>query len=352
MRDLATYAAINSRIRAMSSQFLCPRIWDSLLAAHDIADLTLILQSTPYASFIRDTIIQNKDLEALEQAFLIDDVRTHDKIIKAWREKGHPGKVIDLLRERYELSEVKVLLRCWAAQDEASVRPHIFSEAFVHPIPIDRVFSAKNFNELVDAFAGTPYRHVLAGAATRYRKTGSLFYLEAAMDRDYFNRLWEEIDCLPHADRTAAARLVGVEVDMENISGLLRLRRYYDFPSGDLALIMLPRGYRINERMLRLAFVKEGFADTLKDMAVRPYQDLGALFAKAMDHAGLSLLEGVLFQTLFSEARRVMRGFPFTIGTILAYLILKRAETRKLMSIFYGKNHGFSSDRIKGALLC
>ena len=352
MRDLSTYAYINARIRAMSGQFLRPRQWELLLAARDAAHVADILQATPYSCIIRDSTIQNKDIEALENAFLLDDVHTHDKIIKAWREKGHPGKVVTLLRERYELNEVKVLLRYWAAQGKTSGRQHILSEVFTHPLSIEHVLSTHDLDELAVAFSATPYRHVLRASASQYLKTGSLFYLEAAIDRDYFNRLWAEIDRLPYADRMAATRLIGIEVDIENIGALLRLRRYYDFPSGDLTMTLLPRGYRLNERTLRLAFVKEGFADTLKVMAVRPYQELGVLFTKAIDHTGLSLLESALYQSLFSEALRVMRGFPFTIGTILAYLILKRAETRKLASIFYGKSHGLSSDQIKGAWLC
>jgi V/A-type H+-transporting ATPase subunit C len=59
-----------------------------------------------------------------------------------------------------------------------------------------------------------------------------------------------------------------------------------------------------------------------------------------------------LAQGLLQEARRALAGFPFTIGIILGYLILKRLETRNIISILYSKSYGMKPDQIRGILVC
>ena len=174
----------------------------------------------------------------------------------------------------------------------------------------------------------------------------------ANLDRDYFDRLWRQIDRLPRKDREIAKRMVAIEIDIENISGLIRLKGYYDLPFGEVASMMLPRGYKTNQQLLRSIFFKELGQATSGGLAQGPYHDLAELLGKGMDRSQLRLMEGVLTQVSLQEARRVLAGFPFTIGTILGYLILKRLETRNIISILYSKSYGMKPDQIRGILVC
>jgi vacuolar-type H+-ATPase subunit C/Vma6 len=58
---------------------------------------------------------------------------------------------------------------------------------------------------------------------------------------------------------------------------------------------------------------------------------------KEEDLNRLYLLEIILWSYLVSEAKKTLGGFPFTIGTVLSYLILKRTEIRNLITILNGK---------------
>ena len=352
MRDLITYAFINARIRAMYGKFLTEEKWEELLQAKDLPGALAALRGTLYDTFIREDVVRDKGLEFIERALVFNDTGIHQKILKNMRHNSRARKVIELLRERDEINEIKVMLRCWHDKKITDGREHVLPEAFVPPLDVGRVMSSRNMDELVNAFDGSPYQSAFFSSSKKYRETGSLFYIESALDREHFERLWREVDRLPGSDRTVAARLLGIETDIENISCLIRLRQYFDFSSADLSLVMLPRGYRVDERMMRQLFIKEGLGDMVRGMAVRPYQDLASLFGPEMERSALFLLEAALYQVLFKKARRVMGGFPFTIGTILAYLILKRAETRKMISILYGKEYGMPPDRIKKALVC
>ena len=64
----------------------------------------------------------------------------------------------------------------------------------------------------------------------------------------------------------------------------------------------------------------------------------------------LVLIERILQQIMLHEVGRLLAGYPFTIGTVLAYVVLKRNETRTLMTILNAKLYGVSQDRIRGVL--
>ena len=62
------------------------------------------------------------------------------------------------------------------------------------------------------------------------------------------------------------------------------------------------------------------------------------------------LLERVLREILLIEVRRVLGGYPFTIGIVLAYFILKGEEIRRIMTVLNAKAYDWPQDRILSAL--
>lgn len=351
MQNLSAYAFINAKVRAMIGQFLSAEDLNRLLHAKDIEEAIAVFKDTPYAALVRVDVLHEKGLEFIEKELKSYDISLHQKIMRGLPE-GVPKEIAALLKERYELDQVKVLLRIWNQKAGDEARQYVDAEAFVHPVDIDKVMAARDADELAGAFAKTPFAAPILATKEKYQKTGSLFYIEAALDRDYFDRLWQEIDRLSGQDREIARRMVAIEIDIENISGLLRLKQYYDLPFTEAAPMVLPHGYKTNERLLRSIFLKEGGGTTLRGLAVGPYQDLAELFGRGIDRSQLHLMEGVLTQVLLQEARRVLAGFPFTIGTVLGYLILKRMETRDIISILYSKSYGMKPDQIRGTLVC
>jgi V/A-type H+-transporting ATPase subunit C len=46
------------------------------------------------------------------------------------------------------------------------------------------------------------------------------------------------------------------------------------------------------------------------------------------------------------EVRKILTGYPFTIGIILAYFILKSDEIRKIMTVLNAKFYEWPEERI------
>ena len=72
--------------------------------------------------------------------------------------------------------------------------------------------------------------------------------------------------------------------------------------------------------------------------------------ADQLTYSRLLLVERILGQILSLEINRVLMGYPFTIGIILAYFILKDNEIKKIMTILNAKYYGIGSDRILSGL--
>ena len=64
----------------------------------------------------------------------------------------------------------------------------------------------------------------------------------------------------------------------------------------------------------------------------------------------MSFVENFLHEILLKEVRRALSGYPFTIGTILSYLILKNSETKNVVSLLYAKNLGLKKEETASLL--
>jgi vacuolar-type H+-ATPase subunit C/Vma6 len=62
--------------------------------------------------------------------------------------------------------------------------------------------------------------------------------------------------------------------------------------------------------------------------------------------ARLTMIERILDEIMRIEVRKILTGYPFTIGIILSYFILKTNEIRKIMTVLNAKFYDWPEDRI------
>ncbi|MFA5271728.1 MAG: hypothetical protein WC412_05250 [Candidatus Omnitrophota bacterium] len=71
---------------------------------------------------------------------------------------------------------------------------------------------------------------------------------------------------------------------------------------------------------------------------------------KGLDDENVYFIGNFLYEVLFRQVKKVLGGFPFTIGTTMGYLILKRRETHNIISLFYSKALGVKNDETSSLL--
>jgi V/A-type H+-transporting ATPase subunit C len=181
----------------------------------------------------------------------------------------------------------------------------------------------------------------LAAGREKYKEKNSSFYLEASLDMDYYRRLISCIDSFTNVDKKVARLILGIEVDMENINWLIRLRKYYSLGIGEMLEWFIPGGQWIQKESVRKYYVTDGLAKVVESVSFGPYAKI-----KELAEENVGLVENFLYEILLHQVKIALSGFPFTIGTVMGYLILKRQETRNIISILNAKQYGWRKEEI------
>ena len=93
------------------------------------------------------------------------------------------------------------------------------------------------------------------------------------------------------------------------------------------------------ENALRALYTSDEMAKVIESEVLGPYLPI-----KDLAEENIHLIESLLYEILLKEVRKTLAGNPFTIGTIFGYLILKRRETRNIVSLLYAKACGMKKE--------
>jgi V/A-type H+-transporting ATPase subunit C len=347
MWALARYAYINAKLRARLSRFLTEEQLRQLAAAKDLETLYGLLGQTRYGTMARE-LSHTEDMISVEFRLLDDELATYRMVLENVR--GVPKRVVETLLSRHEVDKLKVLLRLWHTKDPRA--EHLaFPGVVCQPLPADSIRHARSLDELVDLLDGTPYGRPLRVAAPAYAAAGNLFYLESALDVDYYNRLWAAIDKLGYGDRDRARLLVGLEIDIENIRWMLRLQHYYKMPLGEMLALLIPNGRYVDERFIRRAVGGAEFRGVVSAAVGGLVSEFPDVTPVETDVESLEMMEQVLWHYYLGTVRRAMHGYPFTITTVTGYLKLAEVERRNLACVINGKRYGLAPSEIERNLI-
>jgi len=338
MLDIAKYSFVNAKIRAMLSFLLSPEQCSRLSSAKDIHECMGVLHDTPYASLASAFEKGDYDLWGMEKELLKNDLAAYRKILTTLASKPEK-ELVSLFMQTYELEDLKTVLRIWHKKAPVAVEDYILGEKIIHDIDFKKIVSAPHLEEIILLLDHTPYKKPLLAKRDTLKEKGSVFALETALDMDYYQRLLACIDRFSSLDKKISRRILGVAIDIENINWLIRGRKYYSLGAGDMLELIIPGGERINKETVRSVYTTNGLTKIVDSLAFGPYAKIKDLVSE-----NIALVESFLYEILLSEIKRGLAGFPFTIGTVLGYLILKHRETKIIISLLNAKQYGISKD--------
>ncbi len=348
MRSLAKYAFINAKVRAKLGQFLSQKQIAQMKTADSLDGVYDVLRNTVYSD-IFEKIDASYNIKDVELLLLKREIASYFELLKY--AKGNIREIIFTLLSKYEVENLKLLLRLWHKKGEAFEEKLIYREKICHYIPIEKILKAENIEEIILLLEKTPYKKPIWDMRDRYKLQNLPFFLEVALDIDFYRRLWEKIDRLSGADRKIAAKLTGIEIDIQNINWVLRFKHYYNLPIAEIMNYLIPNGFQVTEDFVRRAYVSKDSRELLTGLLTRYYQRIPTLKPTKEIISNLRMLESILWQFLINEIKRALQGFPFTIGTIIAYLKMRKIEFSNIVSILNGKKYNLSAEKIEESLI-
>ena len=351
LQSVGKYSFANAKIHARLSSLLTAETIARLTAARDLDEFSSTLRGTVYEGvFARPEAAADSRLA--ERLLMEEEVQWHADLIKALKEPER--SLVATMLERYELENLKVALRVREGQREKRELSHIIRTELPHKIPFESIAAARTIEEALPYLEHTPYLPPLRKSLDDCKQKCTLFPAEIALELDLYRRINACVDSLSRRDRPIARKLLGIEIDIRNIIWLVRLKFYCGIPSGDLVNYNIPGGYRLTNRQLRHAFLPDSRKDVFTILGLitleREFRLAADLLRDEGDLSKLYFIEVVLWKYMLTETRKILGGYPFTIGTVLGYLIMKRNEIRNVITILNGVDLKLEKSEIESQL--
>ncbi len=341
---LSQYAFINAKLRARISQILTADFFNELARASTLESMLAMLRDTGFAE-LEKTYTATGDLKQVELKLIEHEIDLYRELKK----HVHPDTVefLEALLVRYEIDNLKNAIRVFfdrvvrGRAIEAGAE-YIVYEPIIHDLPIDKILYAESFEEIAVLLAGTGYEEIIRGHAGQVRQEGNLFRMEIAFDHAYYAGLLAAAGRLGRRDRRIACRLIGAEIDTENISWMVRLKTFYDISRELLEAAIIPGGAVIKTSLAADLCREDSVAAVMGHIIEGYYPEyLPLLSAQAAEStSGLRLIGRILEEIRHQEIRRILTGDPFTIGIVLAYFLLKHKEVATLRRLLTAKRYG------------
>lgn len=338
MKSLARYAATNALTRTMLSELLTGGEFESMIRSESLSGAWLALRKTAYGTWVAEE--PPGDILAIEKAFRETTAMRFKRSIHALR--GAPREVGLLLLSRWDLDNLEFSLRLWHGK-ESKLQKFLTYPSFVDEVPVYDIVEAETLEEIGLLLRTTPYVEPITASLGAYRERKSVFYVELALERDYYRRLLAASGSLGGADTRLAERIVGAEIDLVNLAWLSRLVDYYKIETGELHRFVIPGPSAISKHLAERGLSPDRLKELRSEaLAGKVTKDVAARF----EAGSVSMLETLVGETVVETARNTLSGYPFSIGCVFAFYLLKRTELRNLNTVFAGKWLGTEESEI------
>lgn len=351
--QLKAYGFVNARIRSRLSRLLSDDTFRSLMKSADIEELIAELKNTEYADSL-ELYASTGDVRAVEYGLTVYEIDTVKEILG--KLTGHPADFVRTLILRYEVDLIKNSLRLWfdrvirGRKVEIS-GAYLYDRPLIHQVHLDGIVNADDEEELLSVLESSPYHEIVRRNLGIMKNESHMFSLEIELDEFFYHRLFEVLQQLSKKDRQIAERILQVEVDLQNIDRIVRFVSFYGAETRRRYRLFLPGG-SIGAETLEEAYRQEGAEEAMSVLLSNKYSGYRAFTGEHHSnlYTRLNLVEGLLRQILNDEVRRLLHGYPFTIGTVIAYVFLKRREINLLIRVINAKYYGLSEEKIREVL--
>jgi vacuolar-type H+-ATPase subunit C/Vma6 len=342
MKSLARYATTNAITRTMLSELLTKDDFQTLAKSESLQGAWMALRKTAYGDWIGEDV--PTEILGIEKVLREVTASRFRRSIQALR--GAPREVAVRLLARWELDNLQFALRLWHGKD-LGLQEFLTHPSPVNDIPIYDVTEAESLEEIALALRHTPYFEPVSVSLKAYRERHSIFFVEMELERDYWRRLLAAAASLGGTDTKQAGKVVAAEIDLVNLAWLTRLIEYYDIQPPASRAYMIPGPSELSRRLAGADLTAESFKELRSTVVTDRLQKQGG----ALSHLDtIALIESMIREMAVDMARSALAGYPFSIGCVFAFYLLKRTELANLETLFAGKFIGTSEADITARL--
>jgi vacuolar-type H+-ATPase subunit C/Vma6 len=150
-------------------------------------------------------------------------------------------------------------------------------------------------------------------------------------------------------DRKNCLPIAGSAIDITNLTIIVRSK--FIGASG-VRDHMIPSHWKLNQRAIDQLLAATDAPQALDGVSSHEYYGriLGGARQKYEESKSLSFIEVALRRYQLDLSRRLFLGFPYSVGIVLAFLVLKENEARNLAAVLAGVTAGLPTDDLRSLL--
>jgi len=151
------------------------------------------------------------------------------------------------------------------------------------------------------------------------------------------------------ADKTHCAPIAGAAVDISNLTIILRSKL---IGATSIRDHLIQSSWRLDSRTVEQLFASQDAAQALDSLSSHHYYGrlLGGARQRFEESKSLAFLEIVLRKYQLKLSKRIFLGFPYSLGTILAFLIFKENEAKNISAVLTGLEAGLPQTELRSLL--
>jgi len=258
--------------------------------------------------------------------------------------KGAARQLLSQWASRYELLNIKALIRGKTGHfANEEIERSLFKLPCFLSLDYDQLINTDSVAELLRHLQKTRYRRLATQALRQYEERPEPFLLDATLDQHFYNDLINRSQRLEADDRTETLNMIGRFVDRRNLVWSLRYRFCYGLQPSQILYLAIDGGRVLNRSRLQQIVQAETLNESLMLLPdnLLSHGEMRKEFIKIE----VSMRDG-----LSKYGQRAMRISPSAVTGVLAYLVLRHGEIRKIYAILHARIHGLSDSLLDEAL--
>lgn len=326
--------ALSTKVHAMFGKRLTDANYKELTRKQSVGEIAAYLkQQTFYAGTLHDvneSSVQRGQLENVLRRSIYGDYMRMLVYISPNERKFYRFFLV-----RMEIDEILSYLRYLYAGRETEYLfslPSYFAEHA--DFNLYNLAKVRSFEELLRLLASTPYADILRNYDPANAEAQDTVQIDNAFDRYYYAYLNRAIEnSFAGQDKDKLKRAVGIEIDLLNITQIIRLKRYFNAPVEYIRSLLLPHTVRIkSESLNKMAEA----ADADSALAVLADTQYAGFFAPG----GFNYAEEAANRAIYDYDKKLLATSTSSAVAMMAYLNLKRLELQNIVTIIESVRYG------------
>jgi V/A-type H+-transporting ATPase subunit C len=343
IRDTLSYLYVNAKIMAKEGKFISSSRWEDLWGCTSPGEIASLLEGTDYFPYLSEGAVS--DSQELEKAVLEEFSSLGREISTIIPKRSWPIK--EYLLKKWDVINLRAVMR--GIHGDAKKKDEI-ADSCIEGGELDVAFfktliDAESMDDFVALLAKTPYQSLIDGLS-KYNETKNLFFLEASLDRIFWEDIWLKV--LKIKGIKEFREFIGVCVETHNLKIILRAKND-GLLLEDINPFLIPDCTGLNA--LLSAFDEEDLSDfipILEDTiyfepllsAQQEYEKTGSILA----------FEQALDNLVLKKAEDIRKKKPFGSGPLVGFLVSKDAEVKNLLTIVRSTEVDLDRNEIREAL--